>query len=113
MKYSVKVVLCNDGAILVPEGTRYGTYFGFVPNAAEYRLIEWESKEPVRVADYFVPIPQSEMLDYKKSWFPMVLKYQSTRSCKANDIYYRDTFTIGQQPEGSVMVPGSEREVTE
>jgi len=72
---------------------------------------DWELvPEPVRVADYFVPIPQREMLDHTKGWFPTVLKYHSTQACRANDVYYRDTFPVGQQPKGSVLVLGSERE---
>ena len=48
---------------------------------------DWEIvPEPRRVADYLVPIPHSDM------------------------IYAKQTHPIGQQPEGSVMVPGSERE---
>lgn len=71
---------------------------------------DWEiDPEPKRVADYFVPIPQCELLDPAKPWFRTVLKYQSTQSVKVGDIYYRDTYAIGEQPKGSVMIPGSER----
>ena len=92
MKHSVKVVLCNDGTVLVPEGARYGTYFGFVPNADEYRLIEWETKEPVRVADYLV-----------------LTRYRFDAPPNDKAVWFKQTHPIGQQPEGSVMVPGSER----
>jgi len=90
MKHSVKVVLCNDGAILVPKEARYGTYFGFVPNADEYRLIEWETKEPIRVADYLVQ--------------------GGTADGAPASVWFKATHPIGQQPEGAVLVPGSERD---
>lgn len=53
----------------------------------------WEIvPEPTRVADYLVPLIHP---DNKRDWF------------------VKETHPIGQQPEGSVMVPGSEKEVTE
>ena len=94
-KYTVNLILCSDGTVLVPEGTRYGTYFGFVPNAVDGRRIEWETKDPTRVADYLVEITHTTLFSLQ---YPHWLK---------------QTHPIGQQPEGSVMVPGSEKEVTE
>lgn len=55
-------------------------------NRIECRKIEWESKDPTRVADYFVP--------YRRR----------------SDVYLKQTHPIGQQPEGSVMVPDSGRD---
>lgn len=52
----------------------------------ECRKIEWESKGTTRVADYFVP--------YRRR----------------SDVYFKQTHFIGSQPEGSVLVPGSERD---
>jgi hypothetical protein len=50
---------------------------------------DWELvPEPIRVADYLVPVP----------------------FLKDAGIYAKDTHPIGQQPEGAVLVPGSERE---
>ena len=50
---------------------------------------DWELvPEPVRVADYLVP------------------------DASHPEVYIRRTHPIGQQPDGSVLVPGSEREVT-
>ena len=77
--------------------------------ASELFTDDWEIvPEPNRVADYLVPMPAEPFL---KDGFPVVLKYHSTNSVKPCDTYYRDTFPIGQQPGGSVMVPGSERNV--
>lgn len=59
------------------------------PDLVEY-LGKERPKEPTRVADYFV-------------------QYRSRRS----DVYFKQTHPIGSQPEGSVMVPGSERNATE
>lgn len=51
---------------------------------------DWELvPEPVRVADYLVP--------------------EITGFARRRTIYHKDTHPIGQQPEGAVMVPGSER----
>jgi len=56
---------------------------------------DWElESEPVRVADYLVPTV-SQLYVYETGTYPT---------------YFRNTLPIGQQPEGSVMVPGSERE---
>lgn len=55
---------------------------------------DWEVVlEPTRVADYLVPIIVIE------GWF-----------VKNGRRYERQTHPVGQQPEGAVMVPGSERE---
>lgn len=55
----------------------------------ECRKIEWESKEPVRVADYLV-----------EDTFFIVNK---------TFVWLKQTHPIGQQPDGSVLVPNSER----
>lgn len=54
----------------------------------ECRKIEWKTKEPTRVADYLVEARPTRLVPY----------------------YVKETHPIGQQPKGSVMVPGSERE---
>jgi hypothetical protein len=55
---------------------------------------DWELvPEPVRVADYFVPISTAHVA------------FNTTNST----LYEVQRHTIGQQPEGSVMVPGSEK----
>jgi hypothetical protein len=60
---------------------------------------DWELvPQPTRVADYLV---QQEGV-WIGSGFSSIRKP-----------YAKETHPIGQQPEGSVMVPGSEREVTE
>lgn len=56
-------------------------------NRIECRKIEWNAT--IRVAEYLVPFA------------PNVYN---------NKIYDKRTHPIGQQPEGSVMVPNSERE---
>lgn len=57
---------------------------------------DWEIvHEPTRVADYLQPDP-----------FSMSVSGKCSR-------WTSKTYPIGQQPEGSVMVPGSEREVGE
>jgi hypothetical protein len=48
-----------------------------------------EYKEPVRVADYLVPY--------------------GPKLCDNRQVYDKQTHPIGQQPEGAVLVPGSER----
>jgi hypothetical protein len=59
---------------------------------------DWELvPEPVRVADYLVPTV-SQLYIHDSGIYPT---------------YYRTKFPIGQQPEGAVMVPGSEKEVSE
>lgn len=62
----------------------------------ECRKIEWESKEPTRVADYFV-------------WTAISYNGQPVSNEK---LYIKKTYPIGQQPEGAFLVPGSEREAT-
>jgi len=68
-----------------------------IPNI---RGISWESTiaddwellpEPVRVADYLVEARPTRLMPY----------------------YIKETHPIGRQPEGSVLVPGSEREVAQ
>jgi hypothetical protein len=61
-------------------------------NVAAVLSNDWELvPEPVCVAGYLVPVP----------------------FLKDAGIYAKETYPIGQQPEGSVLVPGSEREVVE
>jgi hypothetical protein len=56
---------------------------------------DWElAPEPIRVADYLVPTV-SQLYVYDTGIYPT---------------YFRNTYPIGQQPEGSVLVPGSERD---
>lgn len=62
-------------------------------NRIECRKIEWESKEPTRVADYLVETP------YKRT---DIEHYPPT-------YWERYTYPIGSQPEGSILVPNSER----
>lgn len=97
-------IMCNKDEFIDERGHE----FGFM--TIGHLKADWEiDPEPKRVADYFVSIPQCELLDPAKPWFRTVLKYQSTQSVKVGDIYYRDTYAIGEQPKGSVMIPGSER----
>ena len=69
--------------------------------AMNRRWLFWEDweivPEPVRVADYFCPLPEK-------------ITAPDGQIIKLDKVYGLATLPIGQQPEGSVMVPGSERE---
>lgn len=68
---------------------------------------DWELvPEPVQVADYFILAPPEAFSSGK---YHPVWKWRSSQSAKVCDIYYRDTYPIGKQPDGAVLVPGSER----
>ena len=61
-------------------------------NSNELLADDWELvPEPVRVADYLVP---SSIWNERIRW---------------SECWLKETHPIGSQPEGSVMVPGSER----
>ena len=60
---------------------------------------------PERVADYFVPASQMVARQMSHS-FELLLGTLDNWYCK-------QTHTIGQQPSGSVMIPGTEREDSE
>jgi hypothetical protein len=88
MKYELWLNLYPDGVYTGPYASR-DVADNYAKRARiECRKIEWETKEPVRVADYLVPL---EFIG----------------------VYIKQTHPIGQQPEGAVMVPGSEREASE
>ncbi len=68
---------------------------------------DWELvPEPVRVAVYLVEVKHSAHV---------ITKIWENESVKMKSVPYfiKQTHPIGQQPEGSVKVPGSEREVSE
>ena len=88
MKYEVWINLYPDyGYYVYPSKEQADS--GAARNRIECRKIEWESNEPVRVADYLVP----EIVGF----------------ARRRTIYHKQTHPVGQQPEGSVMVSGSER----
>lgn len=71
----------------------------------EYDLIVYFGKtEPKRVADYLVPASKAVHHRMVES-FERLLGTIDAWSCK-------QTHPIGQQPEGAVLVPGSERDET-
>lgn len=87
----------DKGAFLFVNGKsvtceRYAPFFlsGEILFATDWEIVP----EPTRVADYLV-------------------KNEFYRTTAKGISWFRETHPIGQQPEGSVMVPGSEREVTE
>jgi hypothetical protein len=68
-----------------------------------YLLItdDWEIvQEPKRVADYLVP-------DGTPEWAASIGWWVRPSSTNR---YFKETHRVGSQPEGSVMVPGTERE---
>jgi hypothetical protein len=77
--------MTESGIIVVFDGVSRA-FTGIEINADDWELVP----EPVRVADYLV---RSAVLLYGQ-----------------DVLYIKKTCPIGQQPEGSVMVPGSERE---
>lgn len=92
-KYAVWVNLYNTGyasALASKEEADERADYGRI----ECRKIEWESKEPTRVADYLVEITHPTPLYH--------LPFSH---------WLKQTHPIGQQPEGSVMIPGSERDL--
>jgi hypothetical protein len=88
MKHKAILALQKDGKVFVCESVVECQFWKMHKDTMEMREIEWETKEPARVADYLVPVP----------------------FLKDAGIYAKDIHPIGQQPEGSVMVPGSERD---
>jgi hypothetical protein len=87
MKLKATIDLWNNGEVTV----RNHEYLSPKElDIVETREIEWETKESVRVADYLVPSPTG-YLEHGGKW------------------YYERECPIGQQPEGAVLVPNSER----
>ena len=64
------------------------------------------TKKPIRVADYLVEVKHSAHV-INKIWGRESVKMESV------PYYIKQTHPIGQQPEGSVLVPGSERDSDE
>ena len=95
MKHKAVLALQKDGKVFPCESVAEWQFWKSHKDTVEMREIEWEKKEPVRVADYLLPSPFSLGVGGK---------------CLRWNL---ETHPIGQQPEGSVMVPNSEREVTE
>lgn len=74
-------IMCNKDEFIDERGHE----FGFM--TIGHLKADWEIvPEPTRVADYFVP--------YRRR----------------SDVYFKQTHFIGSQPEGSVLVPNSERD---
>ena len=80
--------MTESGIIVVFDGVSRA-FTGMEINADDWELVP----EPIRVADYLV-----------EDKFYTVNKRL---------VWQKQTHPIGQQPEGSVLVPNSEREVTE
>jgi hypothetical protein len=89
MKHKAILALQKDGKVFVCETVVECQFWKLHKDTVGMREIEWETKEPVRVADYLVPFG---------------------RHIYDNKIYDKQTHPTGQQPEGSVMVPGSEKD---
>lgn len=93
VKFKKTVYMWSDGSIRL-SGEK-GPYAEPHEKVIASHVLEWEVPEPTRVADYFVPInkvPSAKMLHNNEDFW-----------------YCKMEYPIGQQPEGSVMVPGSER----
>lgn len=71
----------------------------------ECRKIEWESKEPTRVADYLVPHSSTKCRPYVVTLFG-----NPDGDPIRDELFFKQTHPVGQQPEGAILVPGSERE---
>jgi hypothetical protein len=97
MKHRVKITMFDNGYSMFERLTMDDFKASLISSSNNGRIVkteivEWETKEPVRVADYLV----------EADWCCEC----ASKKCIP---YKEKTYPIGQQPEGSVMVPGSER----
>lgn len=84
-------------------GTNIITEIGKECNLPSFHILadDWEIvPEPKRVADYLVP-------DFTSRWVSATGRWVRPSSPTT---YFKQPYEVGSQPEGSVMVPGTERE---
>lgn len=100
------IVYLDGGELFCEEGGHKEPYF---LDSDHIFFQDWEIvPEPVKVADYLVPA-SSDWVEVSRKEVLSVngLIYQR------DIVYIKQTHTIGQQPWGSVLIPGSKREVGE
>jgi hypothetical protein len=95
MKYKAVLALQKDGKVFACESVAEYQFWKLHKDTVEMREIEWETIEPVITAAYLVR--QSKRF------------YNDKGQEVLDNVWFRERHPIGQQPEGSVMVPGSER----